>query len=71
MIAELTETVTATAFFAKKISGVWQRYDLPGGHPLASRSAPDLKLSDGSRLADQLHGGQALLLDPADDSQLR
>ncbi|UKY49514.1 FAD-dependent monooxygenase [Streptomyces inhibens] len=71
VITELTGTVDATTFFAKKISGVWQRYDLPGDHPLTGRSAPDLELSDGSRLADHLRGGQALLLDLADDADLR
>ncbi|MEU9118068.1 FAD-dependent monooxygenase [Streptomyces sp. NPDC048483] len=71
VIAELTGTVDATTFFAKKISGVWQRYDLPGDHPLTGASAPDLEFSDGTRLAAQLLGGQALLLDLADDPELR
>ncbi|MGW3120947.1 FAD-dependent monooxygenase [Streptomyces sp. NPDC001107] len=71
VITELSRTVTGTTFFAKKISGVWQRYDLPGDHPLGGRSAPDLELSDGSRLADHLHAGRALLLDLADDPKVR
>ncbi|MFJ9418469.1 FAD-dependent monooxygenase [Streptomyces sp. NPDC101227] len=71
VIAELTGTVDATTFFAKKISGVWQRYDLPGDHPLTGGSAPDLELSDGTRLADHLRGGHALLLDLADDPEVR
>ncbi|PNE41805.1 FAD-dependent monooxygenase [Streptomyces noursei] len=71
VIAELSGTTDATTFFVKKISGVWQRYDLPGTHPLTGRSAPDLELSDGHRLADHLHGGQGLLLDLADDPTLR
>ncbi|GAA3787986.1 FAD-dependent monooxygenase [Streptomyces coacervatus] len=71
VITELSRTVTGTTFFAKKISGVWQRYDLPGDHPLVGRSAPDLELADGSRLADHLHTGRALLLDLADDPKLR
>ncbi|MER6309015.1 FAD-dependent oxidoreductase [Streptomyces sp. NPDC001657] len=71
IVAELAGTVTATTFFAKKISGVWQRYDLPGDHPLTGRSAPDLELSDGSRLGDHLRDGQGLLLDLADDAELR
>ncbi|MGW2520812.1 FAD-dependent monooxygenase [Streptomyces sp. NPDC001617] len=71
VITELTRTVTGTTFFAKKISGVWQHYDLPGDHPLVGRSAPDLELSDGTRLADHLHTGRALLLDLADDPKLR
>ncbi|MEU8683351.1 FAD-dependent oxidoreductase [Streptomyces sp. NPDC048611] len=65
VIAELTGTVTATTFFAKKISGVGQRHDLPGAHPLTGRSAPDLELSDGTRLAGHLHDGHGLLLDLA------
>ncbi|MEU8914094.1 FAD-dependent monooxygenase [Streptomyces nigrescens] len=71
VIAELTGTTTATTFFAKKISGVAQRYDLPGDHPLTGRSAPDLELSDGTRLAGHLHDGLGLLLDLADDAGVR
>lgn len=71
VIAELTGTVDATTFFAKKISGTGQRYDLPGSHPLTGRSAPDLVLSDGTRLAGHLHGGQGLLLDLAGDGEVR
>lgn len=71
VITELSRTVTGTTFFAKKISGVWQRYDLPGDHPLVGRSTPDLELSDGTRLADHLHTGHGLLLDLADDPKLR
>jgi hypothetical protein len=57
--------VTGTTYFAKKISGVWQHYDLPGDHPLVGHSAPDLELADGSRLAEHMRDGRALLLDPA------
>ncbi len=71
VVTDLTRTVDGTTYLVKKISGVWQRYDLPGGHPLVGRSAPDLELVDGSRLADHLHGGRALLLDLADDPKLR
>ncbi|MDP9842520.1 FAD-dependent monooxygenase [Streptosporangium lutulentum] len=65
VVTELTETVTGTTYFAKQISGVWQRYDLHGDHPLVGAGAPDLELADGSRLADHLHEGRALLLDPS------
>ncbi|MFI5525602.1 FAD-dependent monooxygenase [Streptomyces platensis] len=71
VVAELTGTVTGTTFFAKKISGVGQRYDLPGDHPLTGRSAPDLELTDGTRLAGHLHDGRGLLLDLADDAGVR
>ncbi|MCT9935158.1 FAD-dependent oxidoreductase [Planotetraspora sp. A-T 1434] len=67
VMTELIDTVTGTTYFAKKISGVWQRYDMDGGHPLVGGSAPDLELADGSRLADQLHDGRALLIGPDDE----
>jgi hypothetical protein len=63
IVADLIDTTTGTTYFVKKISGVWQRYDLPGEHPWIGRSAPDLAFADGTRLADHLHGGTGLLLD--------
>ncbi|MFD5079434.1 FAD-dependent monooxygenase [Streptomyces sp. NPDC058371] len=71
VVTDLVETVTGTTYLVRQISGVQQRYDLPGGHPLVGRSAPDLELADGGRLADRLHGGRGLLLDLADDPKLR
>ncbi|WP_333740839.1 FAD-dependent monooxygenase, partial [Streptomyces sp. IBSBF 2806] len=71
VVTAMTETVDGTTYLVKQISGVWQRYDLPGDHPLVGRSAPDLEFSDGTRLADRLHEGRALLLDLADDPKLR
>ncbi|RKT66922.1 2-polyprenyl-6-methoxyphenol hydroxylase-like FAD-dependent oxidoreductase [Saccharothrix variisporea] len=63
VVEDLIATTTGTTHFTKMISGVWHRLDLPGDHPLIGRSAPDLVLSDGSRLADHLHDGRGLLLD--------
>jgi hypothetical protein len=83
VVSDLMETVSGTTYFVKRISGLWQRYDLGagheqgaghdlgGGHELTGRSAPDLALSDGTRLADHLHDGRGLLLDLADDPDLR
>jgi hypothetical protein len=51
----------------KQISGVTQRVDLPGDHPLAGRFVPDLWLTDGSRLVDHGHHGGFLLLDRTPD----
>jgi 2-polyprenyl-6-methoxyphenol hydroxylase-like FAD-dependent oxidoreductase len=75
VVSDLAATVTGTTYFVKKIGGVWQGYDLPGEHPLIGRSAPDLELADGSRLADHCHDGTGLLFDFAgsfaDDAELR
>lgn len=64
VVADLIGTVTGTTYFAKKISGVWHRYDIPGDHPLVGRSVPDFELADGSRLADHLRDGRGLLVQP-------
>ncbi|MEU2869813.1 FAD-dependent oxidoreductase [Streptomyces olivoreticuli] len=71
IVTDLTETVEGTTYFVARLSGAGVRYELPGDHLLIGRSAPDLELADGSRLADHLHGGRALLLDLADDSEVR
>ncbi|MEU5310581.1 FAD-dependent monooxygenase [Streptomyces sp. NPDC021562] len=71
VVTDLALTTTGTTYLVKQISGVWQHYDLPGDHPLTGQSAPDLELSDGTRLGDHLHHGRALLLDLADDPTLR
>ncbi|MDQ0962289.1 hypothetical protein QFZ66_006167 [Streptomyces sp. B4I13] len=71
VVTGMAGTVDGTTYLVKKISGVWQHYDLPGDQPMVGRSAPDLELADGTRLADHLHGGRALLLDLTDDPKLR
>ncbi|KAA6212107.1 FAD-dependent oxidoreductase [Streptomyces albofaciens JCM 4342] len=67
VVAGLLSTRDGATYAVKKISGVTQRIDLPGDHPLVGRFAPDLWLRDGSRLADHGHGGGFLLLDRTPD----
>ena len=63
IVADLLSTRDGTTYAVKKISGVTQRIDLPGDHPLVGRYVPDLWLADGSRLVDHGHRGGFLLLD--------
>ncbi|MFJ8623554.1 FAD-dependent monooxygenase [Kitasatospora sp. NPDC093550] len=63
VLADLLATRDGATHAVKQISGVTQRLDLPGDHPLTGRHAPDLPLADGSRLADHGHDGGFLLLD--------
>ena len=63
VLAELLDTPQATTYVLKKITGAWQRYDLPGDHPLIGTRAPDLALTDGSKLSDHTGQGSAVLLD--------
>lgn len=67
IVADLLGTRDGTTYAVKKISGVDQRIDLPGDHPLVGRYVPDLWLADGSRLVDHGHGGEFLLLDRTPD----
>ncbi|MGK4578777.1 FAD-dependent monooxygenase [Kitasatospora sp. HPMI-4] len=71
VVADLTASVAGTTYVVKQLSGVRQQYGPAGGHPLVGRSAPDLLLADGSRLAGHLHGGRGVLFDLADDEDLR
>jgi 2-polyprenyl-6-methoxyphenol hydroxylase-like FAD-dependent oxidoreductase len=71
VVDDLTRTVAGTTYFVKKISGVWQSYDLPGDHPLVGRSAPDLVLDGGGTLAGHCQDGTGLLFDLADDAEVR
>ncbi|MFF2126620.1 FAD-dependent oxidoreductase [Streptomyces olivochromogenes] len=67
VVADLLSTRDGTTYAVKKISGVTQRIDLPGDHPLVGRYVPDVWLTNGSRLADHGHGGGFLLLDRTPD----
>jgi 2-polyprenyl-6-methoxyphenol hydroxylase-like FAD-dependent oxidoreductase len=70
VVRDLVGTRDGATYFAKKISGAWQRYDLGGGHPLVGRSAPDLEFKDGSRLGEYLVDGRALLIDLGGDDRI-
>ena len=69
-VADLIRGGGGATSLAKKVSGVWQRYDLPGGHPLIGQSAPDLEFEDGKRLGECCHDGRALLFDFANDARI-
>jgi len=71
IVRELMGSVASTTYLVKRLSGAWLRYDIPGDHPLTGCPAPDLVLSDGSRLSSHCGDGKALLLDLADDESVR
>jgi 2-polyprenyl-6-methoxyphenol hydroxylase-like FAD-dependent oxidoreductase len=70
VMADLIRTKEGATYFAKKISGVWQRYEMPGDQPLIGRSAPDLEFEDGRRLGEYCVDGRALLFNLADDRRI-
>jgi 2-polyprenyl-6-methoxyphenol hydroxylase-like FAD-dependent oxidoreductase len=70
VVSEFLGTRDGATYYVKRISGMWQRYDLGDGHPLVGTTMPNLRLEDGTRLADHTHEGRALLVDLAGDDQL-
>jgi 2-polyprenyl-6-methoxyphenol hydroxylase-like FAD-dependent oxidoreductase len=70
VIADLIGTGDGATYLAKKISGVWQRYDLPGDHPLIGQSAPDLEFEDGRRLGEYCQEAHSLLFNFGDDARI-
>jgi 2-polyprenyl-6-methoxyphenol hydroxylase-like FAD-dependent oxidoreductase len=70
VVTDFLGTRDGATYYVKRISGLWQRYDLGDGHPLVGATMPDLRLNDGTRLSDHTHGGRALLVDLAEDDRL-
>jgi hypothetical protein len=70
VVADFLDSRDGATYYVKRISGLWQRHDIGGGHRLVGTTMPNLRLDDGTRLADHTHGGRALLVDLAGDNQL-
>jgi 2-polyprenyl-6-methoxyphenol hydroxylase-like FAD-dependent oxidoreductase len=70
VVTDFLGTEDGATYYVTRISGLWQRYDLGGGHPLVGAIAPDLRLDDGTRLSDHSRQGRALLVDLAGDDRL-
>ena len=63
VLRDLMATRDGATYFAERVWGVTNRYDLGDAHPLVGRSCPDFELTDGTRLGSLLQGGQGVLLD--------
>ncbi|GAB7184335.1 hypothetical protein ATKI12_4166 [Kitasatospora sp. Ki12] len=70
VVRDLLGTRDGTTYVFERTSGSANRYDLGGEHPLTGRSAPDLRLADGTRLGDLMHDGRGVLLDLTADRAL-
>jgi hypothetical protein len=70
VVTDFLDTTDGATYYVKRVSGLWQRYDLGGGHPLVGATTPDLRLDDGTRLSDHTRQGRTLLVDLAGDDHL-
>ncbi|GAB2544430.1 FAD-dependent oxidoreductase [Nocardia heshunensis] len=70
VMRDLLETGDGTTYVYERTTGAWIHYDLGDTHPLVGRTAPDFRLTDGTRLADLMHEGHGVALDFGDTRAL-
>ncbi|GAA2840699.1 FAD-dependent monooxygenase [Crossiella cryophila] len=70
LVADFLGTGDGATYYARRVSGLWQHYDLGEGHPLTGALMPALQFEDGTRLAEHTRGGRALLVDLTGDEDL-
>ena len=63
IVADLMSTPDGMTRIVNEISGVLQRVDLPGSHPLVGRLVPDTTLADGRSIRELFRDGRFVLLD--------
>ena len=71
ILRDLIDTRDGATYFAERVWGVSNRYDLGEEHPLVGRSCPDFELEDGTKLGTLLRDGNGLLLDFGRQASLR
>ncbi|MEU8680267.1 FAD-dependent oxidoreductase [Streptomyces sp. NPDC048611] len=71
VVRDLLGTRDGTTHVFEKVSGSSIRYDLGSDQPLTGRSAPDLRLDDGTRLGELLRDGRGVTLDFSSGHRLR
>lgn len=62
VISDLIDTRDGTTYFAERVWGLSQRYELGSDHPLVGRSVPDFELMDGKKIGEFLTSGKGLFL---------
>ncbi len=70
VVTDLLGTRHGATHYVTRASGLSQRYDLGDDNPMVGATMPNLRLDDGTRLADHTHHGRALLVDLAADDRL-
>jgi 2-polyprenyl-6-methoxyphenol hydroxylase-like FAD-dependent oxidoreductase len=65
LFKEFLQIPSVAEHMAHLLAGSDVRYDVGNDHPLAGRLVPDVSLGDGRRIAELLHQGRPVLLDPS------
>ncbi|SHL38696.1 2-polyprenyl-6-methoxyphenol hydroxylase [Chitinophaga jiangningensis] len=68
---DLINTRDGATYFAGRIWGIHNRYDLGDSHPLVGRIVPDFEFEDGTRLGELMQDGKGVLLDFTANSQFK
>lgn len=63
LFGELLDNVDTVRHIAETMAGSDVRYDTGCEHPLAGKFLPDIRLADGTRVAELLHAARPTLLD--------
>ncbi len=63
IIRDLMDTRDGATYIAGRVWGIFTRYDLGGGHPLAGVSVPNFEFDDGVRIGELMQDGLGILLD--------
>jgi hypothetical protein len=70
VVRDLLGSRDGATYLFERASGLFERYDVGSGHPLAGRNVPDFVV-DGRRVGDLLREGRGVLLDFGADPLLR
>jgi len=71
ILRDLIASCSGATYFAERLWGISQRYDLGADHPLVGRSVPDFEFVDGTRLGRLFRDGAGLLVDFGASDTLR
>jgi hypothetical protein len=71
ILRDLLASCSGATYFAERLWGISQRYDLGADHPLVGRSVPDFEFVDGTRLGRLFRDGAGLLVDFGASDTLR
>lgn len=71
LLFDLMNTPCGATHVYRVTSGLFEHYDLDGGHPIVGTTAPEFRMADGTRLGELIREGRGIVLDFSDRQTLR